>query len=274
MKTKITILIVLVTLLFTNNILSQSQNFGSMDYNKAVNISGKQRMLSQKMSKAYLLLSNGLNNDKIKKELIASKFIFQKQLDILNQNAESSSTKLYLKKVYKLWSEFKGVIESSPNLNNANRIMELNTDLLKACHQVVLSIETTSNYSNKFFENNDQELLKIINISGKQRMLSQRICLYFTAIKMFPKDKVAYQKILENVFDEFSDVIGLLLIDVNNTSDIEEEIGSVMATWEKYQANKRSFINGNFDISEVYIKTNSLTKSFNKITGFYELVSR
>ena len=274
MRTKTTKVLIIFLLLLSNKTIAQSQNFGSIDYNKAVNISGKQRMLSQKMSKAFLLLSKGINNDKIKKELNSSKFIFEKQLDILNQNAQSSSTKLYLKQVYKIWSQFKDIINSSPNLTNAKKIMDLNTSLLKACHQVVMSIETTSNYSNKFFENNDQELVKTINISGKQRMLSQRMCLYFTAIKTFYKDRIEYQKVLESVFDEFSEVIGYLLINVNNTTDIEEEIGTVMSLWEEYQSNKTDFIHAKFELTNVYAATNDLTKSFNKITGFYEKVSK
>ncbi len=271
MKTKTTI--ILIMLLTIYNVMGQTQTFGSINYNKAINISGKQRMLSQKMSKAYLLISKGVNNEKIKKELNSSKFIFEKQLDILNQNVKNSSTKLYIKKVYRLWSEFKIIINQKASLKNSLQIMELNTELLSACHQVVQSIEMNSNYNNKFFENNDQELIKTINISGKQRMLSQRLCLYFTAIKIFPKKKAEYQAVLDKVFDEFSDVISYLLINTYNTTETEEEIGTVMATWEEFQANKRKFLEGDFDLIDVYRVTNELTKSFNKITSLYELVS-
>ncbi len=273
MKRKTIIILIVIVLFNPKHVTGQSQNFGSINYNKAVNISGKQRMLSQKMSKAYLLLSKGVNNEKIKKELTSSKFIFERQLDILNQNAKSSSTKLYLRKVYGLWTEFKGIINETANLNNSLKIMNLNTELLSACHQVVKSIETSSNYSNKFFSNNDQELVKTINVSGKQRMLSQRLCLYFTAIKVFPKYKSEYQMVLKEVFEEFSDVISYLLINTYNTTETEEEIGVVMAAWENYQANKKKFLDGDFELIDVYNVTNDLTKSFNKITGLYELVS-
>ncbi|GAA3633618.1 type IV pili methyl-accepting chemotaxis transducer N-terminal domain-containing protein [Flavivirga jejuensis] len=273
MKSKITITLFMIILLTINNATAQTQNFGSINYNKAINISGKQRMLSQKMSKAYLLISKGVNNEKIKKELNSSKFIFDKQLEILNENAKSSSTKLYIKKVYGFWNEFKRIINKTASLDNSLRIMQLNTELLDACHKVVQSIEATSNYDNKFFENNDQELIKTINVSGKQRMLSQRLCLYFAAIKIFPKNKAEYRPILDSVFDEFSDVIGRLLISTYNDTETEEEIGLVMAVWEQYQSSKRKFLDGDFELIDVYNVTNDLTKSFNKITGLYELLS-
>lgn len=273
MKTKITVTNIILLMFFTTIFYGQTQKYGDLDYNKAINISGKQRMLSQKMAKAYLLMSQGIENEKLKKELNSSKFIFEKQLEILKNNASSSSTKLYLKEVSKIWRDYKKIINESAGETNALKILSLNTDLLKNCHQVVLSIERTSNYNNKFFENNDQELINTINVSGKQRMLSQRMCLYFTAIKSFPENKSEYKDVLKVVFDEFSDVIGDLLISTFNTTEIEEEIGVIMALWEQYQSRKSKFVDGDFELINVYNVTNDLTKSFNKITGLYELVA-
>lgn len=273
MKTKITVTNIILLMFFTTIFYGQTQKYGDLDYNKAINVSGKQRMLSQKMAKAYLLMSQGIENEKLKKELNSSKFIFEKQLEILKNNASSSSTKLYLKEVSKIWRDYKKIINESAGETNALKILSLNTDLLKNCHQVVLSIERTSNYNNKFFENNDQELINTINVSGKQRMLSQRMCLYFTAIKSFPENKSEYKDVLKVVFDEFSDVIGDLLISTFNTTEIEEEIGVIMALWEQYQSRKSKFVDGDFELINVYNVTNDLTKSFNKITGLYELVA-
>ncbi|WP_025739665.1 type IV pili methyl-accepting chemotaxis transducer N-terminal domain-containing protein [Aquimarina pacifica] len=272
MKTKITIILLLASLLVTSKSISQSK-YGSITYNKAINISGKQRMLSQKMSKAYLLLSKGVNNDEIKRELSSSKFIFEKQLEILTENASSTAVKLSIKGVKKLWNQFKPLIESTPNYINSKDIIRLNTTLLKACHELVLSIEVSSNYNNQFFKNKNQDLVNIINISGKQRMLSQRLCLYYTANTMFPNNSTEYKKIMTDVINEFDSVIGNLLISSYNSTEIEEELGSVMSLWEKLNTNKRGVMNGTFSIEEVFGITNNLTKSFNKITGQYETIA-
>ncbi len=275
MKTKITIVFISLMLLNTFKIHSQSANYGAISFNKAVNISGKQRMLSQKMSKAYLLITKGINSPEIKKELNSSKFIFEKQLDILSKNASSSAVKLSIKKVRKLWSGFKKIIESPPSFMNSQNITKLNSDLLSACHELVLSIEVSSNYSNQFFKNKNQDLVSIINTSGKQRMLSQRLCLYYTASSMFPNEKIEFKRILTMVFEEFDSVIGDLLISSYNTTESEEELGSVMSLWEKFQSNKRGFINGrDFSLEEVYTITNELTKSFNRITSIYEVIAK
>lgn len=275
MKIKYTLTLILFTVISYCNSYAQSLNYGDISYNKAVNISGKQRMLSQKMSKAYLLMAKGVKDEKIKRELNSSKFIFKKQLEILKANASSSSTKLYIKSIYKLWNKFNVLLsDTPPNISTSKQIIDLNTALLKACNNLVVDIEAKSNYDNKFFENNNQELVKIINVSGKQRMLSQRLCLYYIASVMFPKDKATYRTMLSKVFDEFDSVIGYLLINGYNTTESEEELGAIMAIWEKFQANKSDFLDGKYNLVEVYSTTNALTTSFNKVTGIYEIVAK
>jgi len=274
MRTKITFVLFAFTLFIKTTIQSQSQDYGSISYNKAVNISGKQRMLSQKISKAYLLTSKGIDSPEIKRELTSGKFIFEKQLDILTKNAPNSAIKLSIKDVRKLWSRFKNKITAPPGFTNSEEIMEMNTKLLKACHELVLSIEMSSNYSNQFFKKRNQDLVNTINISGKQRMLSQRLCLYYTALSMFPDKKREYRAVINSVHEEFDTVIGDLLIKNFNTSEIEEELGNVMSLWEKFQTDKKRFLNGHFSLEEVFSTTNNLTKSFNKITGIYEGIAK
>jgi len=284
-KQKIQILLTIFIMLYSvTNVIGQSKNYGAISYGKAVNISGKQRMLSQKMSKSYLMLSQkmsksylllakGINEQSIQRELNSSKFIFEKQLQILVKNASSASVKLSLKKVNSLWAEFKPIITSTPDIQNSKRVMDLNTNLLKACNTVVVNIENSFNYNNQFFQNKNKELVSTINKSGKQRMLSQRLCLYYTASSMFVRESADYKKILNSVYTEFDNAIGDLLISSYNSTEIEEELGSIMGLWEKFQTNKNGLINGKFPLQEMFATTNQLTKSFNKITGLYEGIS-
>ena len=61
---------------------AQKNMYGTLTYNKAVNISGKQRMLTQKMGKTYLYLLNNPDDFKAKRDLKIAKILFEKQLSI------------------------------------------------------------------------------------------------------------------------------------------------------------------------------------------------
>lgn len=271
---KIILSLLFILVIGINKSISQTQSYGSISYTKAVNISGKQRMLSQKMSKAYLLLSKGIVDNNIQTELSSSKFIFARQLSILKENANDQRVKICIRDIEGIWEKFLNVIMKAPSYSNSQDVMQLNTKLLTACHQLVLAIESASSYSSKFFYDNNQDLVEIINKSGKQRMLSQRLCLYYTAIEMFPKEKQDYINTVDEIFTEFNDAIGYLLINSYNTTDTEEELGGIMSLWEKFQNNKKGFFNAEFELVEVFNTTNQLTKSFNKITGIYENIAK
>jgi hypothetical protein len=260
----------LFAFLLTNTIFSQSQDFGTISYSKAVNVSGKQRMLSQKMAKSYLLIAKGVSNDEIKNELTSSIFIFQKQLEIIKDNAQSPVVKLRVKAVEDLWSNYKKLLESNPIIYNCRDVIKQSAEVLRVSHDLVLAIESRSNYSAAFFKDSNQELVKTINISGKQRMLSQKMCLYYSACSIFTTDKKEFKEVLSKTFDEFSEAIGFLLINSYNSSEIDKEIGLVMSEWDFYKKNKQDFINGTFELSEIYKLTNKLTTKFNEITGLYE----
>ena len=270
MKTVLKPLVILALIVsISSNTYAQSGKYGTMEYAKAINVSGKQRMLSQKIAKDFVLMAKGISSMKIEKEFKSSKFIFERQLQILEKNGRTTTEKFSLKKIRKLWNEFKAIAETTPSYGSAQKIMDLNTPLLKACHQLVGYIAENSKDTNQFGSSDNNELMDIINLSGKQRMLAQRYCLYNAASKMFPKDKDRYEVVLNQVYCEFDNAIGTLLINNYNTTGIEEEMGIVMAEWEKIQEFRTSLA-----LKDVFVSTNFLTTRFNLITGMYEGVSK
>jgi len=123
----ISLLFILGILIFNMNTTNaqQSMKYGMLTFNKAVNISGQQCMLSQKIAKSYLYLIENPDDKKAKKSLLTSKIVFEKYQSIMNQNASYKSTKDKIFIVDSIWTNFKRLIESTPNYNNAKKIITL-----------------------------------------------------------------------------------------------------------------------------------------------------
>ncbi len=265
----------------TNTISAQqSVKYGMLTFNKAVNISGKQRMLSQKMAKSYLYLVENPSDTKAKRDLLTSKIIFEKQNGIINQNSGYKVTKDRIAKVDAIWVEFKKLIETTPNYDNAKSIIDLNTDLLKATNDVVSAVIVESKGANQSDENlleddgsseSDLELKKMIDMAGRQRMLSQRLALYYFANQTTLKTKNSEQ-MLNNVFNELDGAITMLLISNFNNEQIDEKLGVAMSKWEQVKNGKEKLMNQGFKPLEMYKISNDLTKAFNAVTSLYEKV--
>lgn len=262
--------------LFFIALLSFSQTkYGSLTFNKAVNISGKQRMLTQRMGKIYLYLLDNPNDFKAKKDLKITKIIFEKQNNILAQNASADLTKNRLKEVQDTWAKYKQFLASQPNQGDAVKIINTNSTILKYANNVVNAIiQEAQNNSGSLDENvaeEDNELKEIINKSGRQRMLSQRLALYYFANKPNLKNSNTESK-LKNVFIELDSALNDLLISSFNNERIDEALGDVMEKWETVKTNRDRFFKQGYKDQEVYKLSNDLTKMFNRITNLYEKV--
>lgn len=279
LKSVIVLFLVGIVLSSSNTIQAQLNNkFGILDFNKAVNISGKQRMLSQKMSKSYLYLITNPNDKQAKKDLLTSKIIFEKQNGIIRQNANFKSTKDKISRVDRIWKEFKTIVESTPNYDNAKRILDINTDLLKASNDVVSAVVLEAKGINQSDEEiledendaeKDSELKKIINISGRQRMLTQRLGFYYYANQATLKNKNSEQ-MLRNVYNEIDGAITILLISDFNNTKIEEKLGVAMSKWNTLKDKKEKLFNQGLKLNEMYTLSNELTNAFNEITSLYD----
>ena len=124
----------------------------------AINLSGRQRMLSQKMSKEYCLVALGLDVETSRKNLSATAALFQKTLlGLVNGDkslglspAKEPAIKTQLERVKKQWRLFR------PYLDNAAKegweitdvdlldVADMNTKLLAEMNQAVKLYETAT----------------------------------------------------------------------------------------------------------------------------------
>jgi hypothetical protein len=299
MKKSYVVVLLFSTMLFSLNIQGSSQSdfasviqeeaeiaFKAIDAQMAIqiNLSGKQRMLTQKMSKESFLIAQGIDVEENRKNLESSLQLFEKTLHGLEHGDESLGlvkTTEYeiieqLKKVAALWSEFKphiqSVIDDKVESNTLNNIAEKNLPLLSEMNKAVKMYEL---YSGSYL--NDSA--RVINLSGKQRMLTQKMTKELLLVAN-DVDKKANEANLEKTVDLFEKTLtGLVKGDKelglpeNTDSKILAQLDVVRNHWEAYKPIVKSQKITKESLQEAAKLNLPLLKEMNSAVKMFELAS-
>ncbi len=261
------------TFCFSN---AQSANFGNISYEKAVNLSGKQRMLSQKVAKARLLKVLGASTSEITNEFTSSMKLFERNVKILQSNSREGSPKVkaLIRQQNADWVQYKDLV--SKDQIDVEKLLSKSEALLTKCHALVLAIEEDSKFNKQLnFENKASQLkVETINKAGKQRMLSQKMCLYYAACKYFKKgekSKIACNRYV-TIYNSINAAVNDLVVNELNNADIDQNLALVMDAIDSIEVNKKAFIENKIPLQKMFSMTNNVLDIFNKITSQYSLL--
>lgn len=204
---------------------SQVVSAAKMDVATAVNLSGRQRMLSQRMVKAYLMLGQDISADEARAILQKSIDLFESQLATLKTFQPNTAVQSSLAKLDSEWTKFKPLILGAPSKAGAAALYDANETLQSAAHSVTLAYEDISL----------APLDHLVNLAGRQRMLSQRVAKFFLYrtwdLYVEPAD-------MEMHLSRAHFTAVLIQIDSSPlaTVKIRELVAKIQREWEPYKA--------------------------------------
>ena len=162
--------VALLMVLFMQPLLATAQ---VTDINSAINKAGRERMLSQRMAKAYFQLGQGIDTARSQRVLDASIALFDRQLVELKNYAPNAQTRETSLKLEKAWIAYKDVlVGAAPSRERAPEVLKLSDEVLGLAHQLTGQFEALSG----------TQAGRLVNISGRQRMLSQRMAKLHQAL--------------------------------------------------------------------------------------------
>jgi len=248
----------------------------------AINLSGRQRMLSQKMAKEFLLAKIGVDAGKNHKLQNMTMQIFDRTLnqlisgdaDLFVPKPPNQEIFNQLNKVKGLWAGYKTALNSG----DVEKVAKLNLPVLKNMNKAVGMYEKAATKAGV------KSSGPIINVAGRQRMLTQKMSKEICLIKLnIDKEKnMDNLKATLNLFDKSHN--GLIngnkdmgLIATTNKRTLAQ-MKTVTRLWNAFKklalkviATKK--VNDSI-LNEVYKRNPILLKQMNRAVKLYEVTAK
>ncbi|MBL8393830.1 MAG: type IV pili methyl-accepting chemotaxis transducer N-terminal domain-containing protein [Candidatus Accumulibacter sp.] len=210
--------VLLALLLFSLLPIAQAQ---ISDLNSAINKAGRQRMLSQRMAKAYFQIGLGVDTDRSRRILDSSVGLFDRQLAELKTYAPAPEIRETYLKLDKLWQVYRSALTTAvPNQAEGARILALSDEALSLAQQGTQQLESRSTTATA----------RLVNIAGRQRMLSQRMAKFYQATAWQVGVEQAGAQI-DQARREFSAALSELGAAPGNTPALRDDLELVRQQW-------------------------------------------
>src|SRR5574340_96865 len=195
-----------------------------MDTATAVNIAGRERMLSQRIVKAYLMLGQGIAADDARTILRESINQFESQLAALKAFQPTPAVRTTVADVERAWKKYKPLLAAAPSKTDAVEFYDASDALLGAAHLMTVAYEGVSR----------APIDHLIGIAGRQRMLSQRMAKFYFYRTWGLYDEPAYVE-MHLSRAHFTAVLIQIEQSPLASAQVKAEVAQVRREWEPYQ---------------------------------------
>ncbi|HUG24338.1 type IV pili methyl-accepting chemotaxis transducer N-terminal domain-containing protein [Piscinibacter sp.] len=233
-----------------------------IDLNDAINKAGRQRMLSQRMAKSYFAVGQEVELELADRTLAASMALFDRQLVELKVFSPLPEIKATYSQLESSWSDYKAaLVGSRPDKAQAEQVIALAGKVLGLANTGTGQLEKVSGKS----------VGKLVNIAGRQRMLSQRMAAFYFSASWGVQAQMSTAE-MNKAREDFIAAHELLKKAPEATPAIKAELELAEMQWGFFDSALRTLKPGTSDkrgMTNVFTTSERILQVMDSVTGMY-----
>jgi AmiR/NasT family two-component response regulator len=199
----------------------------SARYAEAVNRAGQLRMLSQRLVKLYALICAGVRQEETQELFADSLGHVESNLEILARSLSKATFGDLLDAVLAPWAQLRQALGTAPRAGRLAEVDRLAEQVLLRAEQLTANLEIAGFAA----------ALRVINVAGRQRMLSQRVAkAALMGTLLGGASGSAARAALELATAELVDGFAYLETLPLSNAEISREVGQAAQAWAGLQA--------------------------------------
>ena len=242
---------IIIMILLTNILFSKTINIKNVEL---IDIVNQQRVLSQRIAKAYLYVGNQIEIDDANRQLRKALADFTKTYKRINRLTKNRRIKKIMSFIKQSSGDFRAISKKPFSKNSAKSILNLSESVLGKSANIASSLKNSLK----------REVYESITKSGQQQMLAQRIAKYYIASQSDIANSSIERKMRESI-NLFRNNHKKLMRNQENTRAIKRKLREIDKLWKNtYGFSKRA------ELSHLILDTtDDISQKMGEITKLY-----